>query len=131
LTLVLETPLRLKAEGRHVVPEQFRFGSLFSPLLRRISLLTAFHTDTPLQTDFAALTRTAQEIAVQSSQLRWHDWTRYSARQDTLLQMGGLLGEIRLSGTGLEPFWPYLWLGQWTHVGKGTSMGLGRYRIEC
>ncbi len=104
LTLVLETPLRLKTEGHNVGPEQFRFGVLFSPLLRRISLLTAFHTDTPLQTDFAALTRTAQEIAVQSSQLRWHDWTRYSARQDTLLQMGGLLGEIRLAGAGLEPF---------------------------
>jgi CRISPR/Cas system endoribonuclease Cas6 (RAMP superfamily) len=43
--------------------------------------------------------------------------------------MGGLLGRFSLAGEGLEPFWPYLWLGQWTHAGKGTSMGLGQYRI--
>jgi CRISPR/Cas system endoribonuclease Cas6 (RAMP superfamily) len=30
----------------------------------------------------------------------------------------------------LEDYWPYLWLGQWTHVGKGTSMGMGAYTIE-
>ena len=63
--------------------------------------------------------------------LRWHEWTRYSSRQDALLQMGGLLGEITVAGADLSPFWPYLWLGQWTHAGKGTSMGLGKYRIEA
>jgi CRISPR/Cas system endoribonuclease Cas6 (RAMP superfamily) len=31
---------------------------------------------------------------------------------------------------GLEVFWPYLWLGQWTHIGKGTSMGMGAYTIQ-
>lgn len=130
LTLVLETPLRLKVDGRLSTPERFSFGTLFSNLLRRISLLTAFHTDTPLETDFAGLTRAARAVEVTDAALRWQDWTRYSTRQDTLLQMGGLLGRIILSGAELEPFWPYLWLGQWTHAGKGTSMGLGRYRIE-
>ncbi|MGQ0594710.1 MAG: CRISPR system precrRNA processing endoribonuclease RAMP protein Cas6 [Gammaproteobacteria bacterium] len=43
--------------------------------------------------------------------------------------MGGLLGEIALDGAGLEPFWPYLWLGQYVHAGAATSMGLGRYAI--
>ena len=28
-------------------------------------------------------------------------------------------------------FWPYLVFGQWTHVGGGTTVGLGRYRIEA
>ena len=130
LKLVLETPLRLKIEGHHLTPELFRYGVLFSQLLRRISLLTAFHTGTPLETDFAGLTRAARNIELESSELYWHDWTRYSTRQDTLLQMGGLVGWIRLAGAELVPFWPYLWLGQWTHVGKGTSMGLGKYRIE-
>lgn len=129
-TLTLATPLRLKVEGRHLTPAEFRFGALFTPLLRRISLLTAFHTAAPLETDFAALTRAAREVAVESCALRWHDWTRYSSRQDTLLRMGGLLGEIHLTGADLDPFWPYLWLGQWTHAGKGATMGLGRYRIE-
>jgi hypothetical protein len=130
LTLTLETPLRLKVDGHLLIPESFSFGALFSYLLRRISLLTAFHTDTPLETDFAGLSRAAKIIGVKEADLHWHDWTRYSTRQDTLMQMGGLLGSITLAGDELEPFWPYLWLGQWTHAGKGTSMGLGRYRIE-
>ncbi len=128
--LLLATPLRLKTAGHHLTPAEFRFGALFAPLLRRISLLTAFHTATPLETNFAALVQAAWAVAVESCELRWHDWTRYSSRQHTLLQMGGLLGEIRLGGAGLDSFWPYLWLGQWTHAGKGASMGLGRYRIE-
>jgi hypothetical protein len=127
---VLETPLRLRAKDHYLNPERFHFGPLFSNLLRRISLLTTFHTDTPLETDFAALAQTARRIEVESMELRWHDWTRYSSRQDTLLKMGGLLGWVTLAGSDLSPFWPYLWLGQWTHAGKGSSMGLGKYRLE-
>ena len=44
--------------------------------------------------------------------------------------MGGLIGTVELNMLGLDVFWPYLWLGQWTHVGKGTSMGMGAYTIE-
>lgn len=129
LTLVLETPLRLKRDDQLVTPETFQFSILFSHLLRRISLLTAFHTDTPLETDFAGLTRASGPIQPWDLKLHWYDWTRYSSRQKTEMQMGGLLGSVVLSGEQLAPFWPYLWLGQWTQVGKGTSMGLGGYRI--
>jgi hypothetical protein len=129
LTLMLDTPLRLRAHEHYVTPERFHFRVLFTNLLRRISLLTTFHSDTPLETDFAALTRAAQTIETERTALHWHDWSRYSSRQNTLLRMGGLLGQVSLKGADLEPFWPYLWLGQWTHAGKGTSMGLGKYRI--
>lgn len=130
LTLHLLTPLRLNSEDRLVSQDRFRFHHLFSNLLRRISLLTAFHTDDPLETDFAGLTRAARALNLNVSRLRWHEWARFSSRQDTLVKMGGLVGEIGLEGAGLEPFWPYLWLGQWTHAGKGAVMGLGRYRID-
>lgn len=131
LTLRLLTPLRLTSEGRLVSQDRFRFHHLFSNLLRRISLLTSFHTDDPLETDFAGLTRAARAIEPSRARLHWHEWARFSSRQDTLVKMGGLIGEIGLEGTDLEPFWPYLWLGQWTHAGKGVVMGLGRYRIDA
>ena len=130
LTLVVETPLRLAVDNDHITPETFRFAHLFGSLLRRISLLIAFHTDRPLDADFASLARAAEGMPLAAGRLRWRDWTRYSSRQRTTVPMGGLVGEIELDGTGLEPFWPWLWLGQWTHAGKGAVMGLGGYRIE-
>jgi hypothetical protein len=129
LRVELLTPLRLKVGGDLVTPERLRFRDFFSQLLRRVSLLSYFHTDTPLDTDFRALVQAAEAIALSDADLRWYDWTRYSARQDALLQMGGLVGTFTLPGAALAPFWPCLWLGQWTHAGKGAVMGLGRYRL--
>ncbi|MVF20147.1 CRISPR system precrRNA processing endoribonuclease RAMP protein Cas6 [Methylocaldum sp. BRCS4] len=127
----IETPLRLKREDHLVTPAQFGFGDLFGHLLRRLSMLSYFHTDTPLEVDFAALAQASRNVPVHEPKLRWHDWTRYSSRQQTAMQMGGLLGRFELRGEDVETFWPYLWLGQWTHVGKGATMGLGRYRIRA
>jgi CRISPR/Cas system endoribonuclease Cas6 (RAMP superfamily) len=62
--------------------------------------------------------------------LHWHEWTRFSSRQDTRMQMGGLLGDLTLGGPGLPTFWSSLWYGQWVHVGKGTSFGLGAYALD-
>ena len=124
--LNLRTPLRIKANGRLVTPDTFSFKTLFSSLLRRISLLTAFHSDTPLETDFAELTRRAAAVSITGHRLRWQEWTRYSSRQDSLMQMGGLLGRVTFKECDLAPFWPYLWLGQWTHAGKGGQHGPGQ-----
>jgi hypothetical protein len=62
--------------------------------------------------------------------LQWLDWERYSSRQKQKLRMGGLTGAVDLDGSQLADLWPYIWLGQWTHAGKGTSMGLGRFEIR-
>jgi hypothetical protein len=125
----LLTPLRLKVAEDLVTPERLRFRDFFSALLRRLSLLSYFHTDAPLDTDFRALVQAAETVDIDAPDLRWHEWTRYSARQDTLLQMGGLVGSFALPGAALAPFWSCLWAGQWTHAGKGAVMGLGRYRL--
>lgn len=131
IRLSLLTPLRSKMEGDLATPTAFRFHHLFGPLLRRISMLTAFHTDTPLETDFAGLVALSKSVELDGVDLRWRELTRYSSRQQTEMQMGGLLGAFELNMMGLEPLWPYLWLGRQTLVGKGASMGLGAYRIDA
>ena len=131
VTLHFETPLRLRRDEHNVAPDGFQFADLFVTLMRRISMLTYFHTDCAHETEFSQLAARAREIAFADQNLQWYDWTRYSSRQKTTLQMGGLIGSVHLDTPDLESFWPYLWLGQWTHVGKATSMGLGRYRIEA
>ena len=131
IELTFHTPLRIKLDQKNLTATNFSFGTFFSALLRRISMISYFHTDTPLETDFAGLTAQAKQVAITHQQLHWYDWTRFSSRQQTEMNLGGLVGSITLDTQGLERFWPYLWLGQWTHVGKATSMGLGAYSINA
>jgi len=44
------------------------------------------------------------------------------------MEWAGLVGAAVYQGD-LKPFWPYLVFGQWTHVGKGATFGLGGYRL--
>lgn len=129
ITLTLHTPLRLKRDGHTVQPDEFHFADLFSNLLRRVSMLSYFHTDTPLDTDFAQLTQAARAWQADHARLQWQSWQRYSSRQKAHVNMDGLTGQLTLPHEGIEPFWPYLWLGQFIHAGAGTVMGQGRYQL--
>jgi len=131
IEIAIDTPLRLKRDSKLVRPEAFRFSDLFRNLLRRVSMLSYFHTENPLDAPFAELARTSETIELIHRDLAWRDWTRYSSRQESTMQMGGLVGTVDLASGDLAPFWPYLWFGQWVHAGKGTSMGLGGYRIRA
>ncbi len=132
VTIEFLTPLRVTRDGHLVRPDDFQFHDLFRTLLRRISSLAYFHEEVSLEEDFAGLSAASRDMASVASSLRWYDWSRFSSRQRAKMKMGGLLGWVRFAGADLVPFWPYLWLGQFTHAGKGASMGLGAYRIsEC
>ncbi len=126
----LNSPLRLKENGKTVSAEQLTFGNLFRPLLRRISMLSYFHSEQPLEVDFKQLNQQSNSVEIIQPQLYWQKWSRYSSRQKTSLDMSGIQGEFSLKPEQLEPFWPYLWLGQWTGVGKGTVMGQGQYLVN-
>ena len=126
----LISPLRIKREEHYVTPSGFRFRAFAANLLRRISLLTCFYGDTPLETDFSGLLRQAETVVVRQPKLRWQELTRFSSRQNSKLKMGGLVGSFVLEGPAIELLWPYLWLGQWAHIGKACTMGLGRYLLE-
>ena len=55
-----------------------------------------------------------------------------SGRQHQHIEMGGLVGEVEYEADAEEwrRYWPLLAAGEWVHVGKGTVMGLGKYRLE-
>jgi hypothetical protein len=125
----LRTPLRAIRNEARVTVASFRFAAFFMTLLRRISLLTYFHAERALETDFAALAAAAEVLPLAAARLGWQDWARQSSRQNRRVPMGGLTGEFELRGPALAVFWPFLWLGQWTHAGKGACMGLGEYTL--
>jgi hypothetical protein len=126
LTISYLTPTRLIFDrALAAVPE---FHILIRNLLRRVSNLAYFHCDGELDLDFRGLVQAAEAVKLVDNRTRWHDWERYSARQDAKLKMGGMVGEAVYEGD-VTPFIPLLALGEVLHVGKGTGMGLGRYRV--
>lgn len=128
--VILEHPLRLRRENRYLTPAEFDFATLFTTLTRRVSMLHDLEATMPLTADYRELAVAARAASVSDARLEWFDWARYSARQRRRIPMGGIIGEFTLGGD-LGPLWPWLWIGQWLHVGKGAVMGLGRYRLEA
>lgn len=128
-TLNFHTPLRLQCNGRPVGKRQIDARRLLMALARRWQLLQDVHlgAEAPQQ-DFAALVAAAEGIAMDATSLRWMDWGRYSQRQKREMKLGGLVGTLHLHGP-LQPFAQLLHLGQWLHVGKNTSFGLGGYHL--
>lgn len=131
-TVLIEflSPLRVRFGEDLVTPERFTFGIFFRSLLRRMSLLMAFYGKAPLDLDYKVFVAKADSVSLQESHLTWKEWTRFSSRQNAQMQMGGLVGSVSLDARDLGPFWDYLWWGQWTHTGKGTTMGMGEYRVH-
>jgi hypothetical protein len=127
----LMSPLRLVEAGRLVGPAAMRPRHLLLSLLRRVSTLADRHGPAPLELDYRVLKERADAAEFAAADLRWVEWTRWSGRQQVLLQMGGLLGSLSLRLAGLEPFWPFLALAPWVHVGKGATMGLGAMRVTA
>jgi CRISPR-associated endoribonuclease Cas6 len=128
--ITLLTPLRLVEAGRLVGPRALRPRHLLLALLRRVSTLAERHGPAPLDLDYRALKECAEAAEFAAAELRWADWARWSGRQQALIRMGGLLGRLSLPLAGLEPFWPFLALAPWVHVGKGATMGLGAVRVD-
>ena len=125
----LISPLRLTLDNKLVGPAQFRPGDLLRALLRRVSMLMSFHTGADLDTDFRALTDLANRARMAEPELKLAAQQRWSTNQAEV-KMDGLMGGFLLDMRGLEPLWPYLWLGQWVHAGKGTVMGLGAIHVR-
>jgi hypothetical protein len=128
VTLKIVTPLRLQNQGHRIPSVGLKPRTLFTALLRRASLLFELHAALPGLAGDAPRLAAAAERLVDERRLEWKDWTRFSSRQDREMTLGGVIGEWTLSGD-LGELLPWLWLGQWLHVGKNTTMGMGRYSL--
>ena len=125
VTLRFLTPTRLVHNAQGATPAEFHV--LCRNVLRRVNFLNHFHCGGELCDDAGELVVEAQTVRTVDSRLQWREWERYSARQDQRVPMGGFVGH-EYAGR-LAPFWPWLRLGEWVHVGKGATFGLGHYRL--
>lgn len=132
ITLHIHTPMRLQRQGRPLGVNQLTPRALVAAVARRGALQLGFHAGLQgLGQAVRQATQSAEALADEHD-LRWHDWTRYSSRQQQAMTLGGVQGRWTLSGStaNLALVWPWLWLGQWLHVGKETMMGMGGYTLE-
>ncbi len=126
--LQFDTPLRLQHDGRALPPNQLTARDLLMTLTRRISLLLELQLGHDSRFPFAKLVELANQVQYRHH-LSWRDWTRYSSRQQQKMQLGGAIGHWELDKLAAE-FGPLLYLGQWLHIGKNASFGLGKYTLQ-
>lgn len=129
VSLSFESPLRLKRKNdllgpREIMPEDFLLA-----LERRIRILAEIHAGVRLPPD-SVTPGAAAGVKTTDKHLEWSDnQERYSTRQKSSMQFGGLVGTWSMAGS-LAPLLPLLYIGQWLHAGKDATFGLGGYRLE-
>jgi hypothetical protein len=121
------TPTRIRVGGD--LQTSLSFELLIRNLLRRVSMLIAVHGQSRLDLDYRGLIARAAGVGIGKASLRWHDWQRYSNRQEAKMTLGGFIGEVEYEGEAIAEFLPLLVAGEILHVGTGTSFGLGKYEI--
>lgn len=127
--LDFSTPFALARNGKELAPADMTARDLLMALVRRVAELSESHLGQDLAADFHGLAEAAANIEMT---LDFHQFrfTRHSSRQNRAMPMRGSLGNATLHGE-LAPFWPFLYLGQWLHVGKKCVFGFGRYTLHC
>lgn len=131
-TLHIRTPLRLQHQGKPLRPDQLSPRTLVATAARRVALVLELHAHQPQWGSQVPAAVAHAQTLTDSRQLQWFDWTRYSSRQQQEMTLGGVLGTWAVHGspTAVAAVWSWLWLGQWLHVGKNATMGMGGYTLH-
>ena len=120
------TPTSIKVNKQWM--RKLTFEHLIRNLLRRIRFLSYFHCGEDLEVDARALIDAAISVK-HTSDFRWIRADRYSYRTEKSVPMDGFIGNVRFTGE-LEPFLPFIFLGEYLHIGHHTAFGHGQYRIN-
>jgi len=131
LTIDFKTATLVRIDGKPKFG--LSFPELIGSVLNRIHRGLAFHWHDP---DIAGRTRdlrqaaiaAASEVETDSTDLRWDhvERIRSEGRRQSL---SGFVGVTSYSGE-LDPFWPLVIAGSYTHIGYGAAFGMGRYEFE-
>jgi len=125
--LTFPAPLRLQKEKRLITHPTL--GDIVVAAFRRLRTLAEEEQRRSLNDLHERIMGAARQVECQCEEWERLDLVRYSARQKAELNLTGVAGGLDLpSGPG--PIWPLLLVAQWTHIGKGTVVGMGQLRIS-
>jgi hypothetical protein len=129
LQICIGTPMRLQHQGRPLTPRDLTMRTLVTTAARRVSLVLHLHCAHATLPDINPLLESLADLSDDRTCLKWQDWTRYSSRQQQEMTLGGVLGRWNIHGEAAL-LWPWLWVGQWLHIGKNATMGMGAYELR-
>jgi len=128
LGLHLLTPLRLTVAGRITgAPTPV---DVIRALARRVNAFARFFGAAFAPADEGMAEELARSIDAERARLRRLNIRRWSSRQRRQLELPGVLGVLEWRGAALRSLWPLLRWGELAQVGKGTSLGFGRYSLQ-
>jgi hypothetical protein len=122
------TPVRLQHKGRYL--SNITYKDLLYAAVRRVGLLNDFFGDGDIDAAGGDFVDSATEGKEFDADLKWVDYSRYSARQKQSMKMGGLVGTATVKGRFSEAELSLLNAAELFGIGKNVSFGLGRIGVE-
>lgn len=124
LSVTFLSPVRFKQENR--LSSELSFSQLINLIVRRIKSLWALEEKEVWIDNYSHGMQDSKDIVLVKNDLYWKDWTRYSGKQNTKMQLGGLMGRVQYEGK-FDDFIELLNFATKVHIGKQTSFGLGAF----
>ncbi len=134
IELAFLSPLRIRHNGRYV--SDLTYKDILYGAARRIDILDNFFGDggsanhDPLA-DLPGFIEEASNGKEFSADLKWTDYSRYSARQKQSMRMGGLMGKAVVKGAFSSWELAFLEAAELFHIGKNASFGLGKVQVRA
>lgn len=120
ITLQFATPLRIKKENRFVRGDELELSDIVNSIYQRqMKLLGREHKRFPYSI----------EGEIVEKELKFVELTRQSNRQKTTMNMGGVMGEMKIKNLNKECY-EVLKIGELIGVGKQSVFGLGKIKLE-
>lgn len=123
--LEIITPARLLVHKKPLFQPELRH--LLPFILRRVTANCYFcnHTEIEGVSELLAMDR---GIEKEESHLYWHDW-RNNVGDGVLTELGGVCGQLLLTGHLPDDVIDLLHLGSLMNIGKGAAYGAGAFRL--
>ncbi len=125
----LTTPMRLRSGGKPVDHNKLRPQDIAMPVFRRLVLLTQHYGEPNHFIVSESMKQSAGLLRFTNLDLHWKTLQRYSSRQSSTHSVSGLIGTLGLDYSKAPEWGPILAWAPIIHIGKGTSMGLGRIEV--
>jgi hypothetical protein len=128
IRLVFDSPAHLNRKGQ-APQEPPDFEVLLRSVLRRYSDLASLYGEGRPDINYKELVDNSKVIKLTNSNIKYQVSRSYSQRKQAITPLAGITGSLDFSGN-MSPFMPYLIFGQWLHIGKQATFGMGQYHLE-